>query len=339
MAVGATVMNMLNQDNIEIQEAQINRIKELLRQQNAVIIAHYYTEAIIQRLADETGGCVADSLGMAQFASEHSAQVLVLCGVRFMGETVKIINPEKRVLMPTIAADCSLDIGCPVDEFSEFCHQHPDRTIVVYVNTSAAIKAMADWTVTSSNAVAIVNHLWQRGERILWAPDRYLGDYIYCNTGADMLLWQGSCVVHEKFKADGIVQLKKLYPEAGVLVHPESPASVIELADIVGSTTQLLRASKELPHQVFIVATEEGIFYKMQQQSVHKKFIMAPTMGDGATCKSCGCCPWMKMNTLDGIERCLTVGKDEIHVASTIAMLAQVPLQRMLNFSTNFLHL
>lgn len=313
-------------------EQQIEQIKKLLQQQNAVIIAHFYTNAAIQRLADETGGCVADSLGMAQFGNKHSAQTLVVCGVRFMGETAKILNPEKRILMPTIAATCSLDVGCPADKFADFCLQHPDRTIVVYVNTSAAVKALADWTVTSSNALAIVDFLHKRGEKILWAPDRYLGDYIQKKTGADMLIWQSSCVVHEEFKAEGIKQLKKIYPDAGILVHPESPSEVIALADVVGSTTRLLQASSELPQQTFIVATDAGILYKMQQQSPQKKFIIAPTMGVGAVCKSCAHCPWMQMNTLSGVERCLVVGRDEINVEPDIIRRALVPLTRMLEF-------
>lgn len=313
--------------------AQIARIKELLRQKNAVIIAHFYTDATIQRLADETGGCIADSLGMAQFGNQHAAQTLIVCGVRFMGETAKILNPEKRVLMPTLAADCSLDMGCPAAEFAAFCSQHADRTVVVYVNTSAAVKALADWTVTSSNALAIVEYLQQRGEKILWAPDRYLGNYIQRQTGADMVLWQSSCVVHEKFRADGIMQLKKVYPDAAILVHPESPAAVIVLADVVGSTSQLLKAAQELPQQTLIVATEAGILYKMQQSVPHKKIIIAPTMGVGAECKSCARCPWMLMNTLDGVERCLMDGKEEVLVEAEIALRAVIPLQRMLAFS------
>lgn len=321
-------------DNFAITE-QITRIKKMLQQKDAVVVAHFYTDATIQRLADETGGCVADSLGMAQFGSKHSAQTLIVCGVRFMGETAKILSPEKRILMPAIAADCSLDMGCPASEFALFCRQHPERTVVVYVNTSAAVKALADWTVTSSNALAIVEYLHQRGEKILWAPDRFLGDYIRRKVGADMLLWQSSCVVHERFCAEGILQLKKVYPEAAVLVHPESPAAVIALADVVGSTAQLLSAAQKLSHSTFIVATEGGILYKMQQKVPHKKFIIAPMAGDGAECKSCARCPWMLMNTLDGVERCLTAGRDEICIGADIIERALVPLQRMLEFSAD----
>jgi quinolinate synthase len=327
-------MNTEN-NNAELEQQQIATIKKLLQQKNAVIIAHFYTSAVIQRLAEETGGCVADSLGMAQFGNKHAAKTLVVCGVRFMGETAKILNPEKRILMPTLAATCSLDTGCPSDKFADFCQQHTDRTVVVYVNTSAAVKALADWTVTSSNALAIIDYLHKRGKKILWAPDRYLGDYIQKKTGADMLLWQSSCIVHEEFKAEGIRKLKQVYPEAGVLVHPESPPEVIALADVVGSTTHLLQASHELPHQIFIVATDAGILYKMQQLSPGKKFIVAPTMGAGAVCRSCAHCPWMKMNTLSGVERCLVVGHDEITVESAIIKRVLVPLTRMLQWGSN----
>lgn len=313
---------------------QTSRIKQLLQQKNAVIVAHFYTDAAIQQLADETGGCVADSLGMAQFGNKHPAQTLIVCGVRFMGETAKILNPEKRVLMPSLAADCSLDIGCPATAFAAFCRQHSDRTVVVYVNTSAAVKALADWTVTSSNALAIVEYLHAEcGEKILWAPDRYLGNYIQRKTGADMVLWQSSCVVHEQFRAEGIAQLKKVYPDAAVLVHPESPAAVIALADVVGSTSQLLQAAQELPQQILIVATEAGILYKMQQKMPHKKFIVAPMMGEGAACKSCARCPWMLMNTLDGVESCLVEGNEEVNVDAATVERALIPLRRMLEFS------
>lgn len=308
------------------------RVKDLLKQEDAVLIAHYYTAAILQRLAESTGGCVADSLEMARFGSRHRATTLVVCGVKFMGETAKILNPEKRVLMPTLAADCSLDIGCPADEFAKFCNEHKDRVVVVYANTSAAVKALADWVVTSSNALDIVSYLHSQGKKILWAPDRYLGDYIKRKTGADMLLWQSSCVVHEEFKAEGIKKLKKIHPDAGVLVHPESPSEVVALADFVGSTSQMLKAAQRLPQQIFIVATEAGILYKMQQLMPEKKFIIAPTAGIGAVCKSCARCPWMAMNTLEGIEKCLLTGKPEIQVSPEIRQRALIPLQRMLEF-------
>lgn len=307
-------------------------LKQLLKEKNAVLIAHFYTDPEIQQLADETGGCVADSLEMARFGNKHPATTLVVAGVKFMGETAKILNPEKKVLMPTIAAECSLDLSCPPDKFEKFCKKNPERTVVVYANSSAKVKALADWVVTSSIALDVVRYLHEKGEKIIFAPDRFLGDYIQKQTGADMLLWQGSCIVHEKFKADGIKNLKKVYPDAGVLVHPESPSDVIALADVVGSTSQLLKASHDLPNKIFIVATDEGIFYKMHQLSPEKQFIIAPNAGIGATCISCAHCPWMALNTLEGIEKCLQTGKDEILIDLEISQKALVPLKRMLDF-------
>jgi quinolinate synthase len=309
-----------------------DRITHLLKEKNAVLVAHYYVHPDIQRLADETGGFVGDSLEMAAFGSRTSAKTLIVAGVRFMGETAKILNPEKKILIPTLAADCSLDFCCPAKEFAKFCKDNSDRTAVVYANTSAAVKALADWVVTSSIAIEVIKHLHEEGAKILWASDRYLGSYIQNQTGADMLLWQGSCVVHEKFKAKSILQLKNLYPDAAILVHPEAPATVVELADVVGSTSQLLAASQKMPNDIFIVATEAGILYKMQQKSPHKTFIVAPTNGTGATCKSCAHCPWMAMNTLSGIEDCLLAEKDEILIPSNIIKKAIVPLKRMMEF-------
>ena len=312
--------------------ACLHRIKQLLKEKNTVIVAHFYVHADIQKLADETGGFVGDSLSMAFFGNKTEAATLIVAGVRFMGETAKILNPEKQILMPTLAADCSLDFSCPAQEFAKFCKANSNRTVVVYCNTGAAVKAVADWVVTSSNAVDIVRHLHEKGEKIIWASDRYLGNYIQRKTSADMLIWQGSCVVHEKFKAKGILQLKKLYPEAAILVHPESPQAVVELADIVGSTSQLLAASEKLTNNTFIVATEAGILYKMQQKSPHKTFIIAPTNGTSATCQSCAHCPWMAMNTLEGIERCLLTGKEEVLVPAAIIKKAILPIRKMLGF-------
>ena len=312
-------------------------IKAQLRAKDAVLIAHYYTDPMIQELAEETGGIVSDSLEMARFGNSHSAETLVVAGVKFMGETAKILTPHKRVLMPTLEATCSLDIGCPADQFSAFCDQHPDRTVVVYANTSAAVKARADWVVTSSIALEVVDYLDSQGEKILWAPDKYLGNYVQKETGADMLLWDGSCIVHEEFKAKGIVDLKNIYPEAAVLVHPESPDSVVRLADVVGSTSQLIDAATKLPNQKMIVATDQGIFYKMQQAVPDKELLVAPTGGSGATCRSCASCPWMGMNGLDNLLSCIENGTNEIFVDSKIAQQAIQSLDRMMNFKA--LHL
>ncbi len=318
--------------SLEAKQAYQQRIRECLKAENAVLIAHYYTDADIQELADESGGCVADSLAMAEFGLQHPAQTLVVAGVRFMGETAKILSPHKRVLMPSLEATCSLDLSCPIEAFSRFCDEHSDRVVVVYANTSAAVKARADWVVTSSNALAIIDHLDAEGHKIIWAPDRYLGHYLMQQTQADMLLWQGSCIVHEEFKAQALIDLKADYPAAAVLVHPESPPAVIQEADVVGSTTQLIRAAVELPHETFIVATDRGIFYKMQQAAPHKQFIEAPTAGQGATCKSCAHCPWMAMNDLESLQSCLEQMNNEIVLDAELMDQARIPLQRMLNF-------
>ncbi|WP_257276470.1 MULTISPECIES: quinolinate synthase NadA [unclassified Endozoicomonas] len=313
------------------------QVRELLEQENAVLVAHYYTDPVVQALAEETGGFVADSLEMARFGRDHSADTLVVAGVRFMGETSKILSPHKRVLMPTLEAECSLDIGCPVDEFSAFCDQHPDREVVVYANTSAAVKARADWVVTSSCAVDIVEHLMDQDKKIIWGPDKYLGSYIRKNTGADMLLWNSSCIVHEEFKAKGIEDLKQVYPDAAVLVHPESPDSVVQMADVVGSTSQLLKASQEMQNATFIVATDRGIFYKMQQASPDKSFVEAPTAGSGATCKSCAHCPWMAMNSLEALVQCLEKpGQlNLVKVDGELREKSLIPLNRMLDFTAS----
>jgi quinolinate synthase len=309
------------------------KIKKLLKEQNAVLVAHYYVHPDLQDLAEETGGCVSDSLEMARFGRDHSAKTVVVCGVRFMGETAKILNPEKRVLMPELESECSLDLGCPPDEFNKFCDEHPDRTVVVYANTSAAVKARADWMVTSSIGLKIVEHLHAQSKKILWAPDRHLGNYIQSQTGADMLMWQGSCIVHDEFKTFELEELKKKHPHAKVLVHPESPASVVRLADVVGSTTQIIKAAQTLDATEFIVATDKGIFHKMKAAAPGKIFIEAPTAGNSATCKSCAHCPWMAMNGLANLAEVLENGKNEIQVDAEIGRRAKLSIQRMLDFA------
>ena len=316
------------QANLALRE----RIKTELKRQNAVLVAHYYVDDQIQELADETGGCVSDSLEMARFGYDHPASTVVVAGVRFMGETAKILSPEKRILMLDNDANCSLDIGCPAAEFNEFCDQHPDRTVVVYANTSAAVKARADWVVTSSIALKLVRHLHLQGEKILWAPDRFLGDYVQRQTGADMVLWQGSCIVHEEFKAELLVEMKKKHPRAKVLVHPESPRAVIELADVVGSTSQIIHAARTMDAPEFIVATEAGIFHKMSEAAPGKRFIAAPTGGAGATCVSCAHCPWMKMNDLDRLLSVLQRGDGEIRIDEDIRQRAERSIKRMIEF-------
>jgi len=303
-----------------------------LKAQNAVLVAHYYCDASLQHLAEISGGCVADSLEMARFGNQHQATTILVAGVKFMGETAKILNPEKRILMPTLEATCSLDLGCPISEFDELCNNHPNRKIVVYANTSAAVKARADWVVTSSCALEIIEHLKDNDEKIIFAPDKHLGDYLKRTTDADMLLWDGACIVHEEFKARQLRHMKALHPEAAVLVHPESPQEVIQMADVVGSTSALIKASQTMTNPTFIVATDRGIFYKMQKLCPDKQFIAAPTAGNGATCRSCANCPWMAMNTLERTLLCLEQGINEITIEQDLIYRAVVPLKRMLDF-------
>ncbi|WP_313705562.1 quinolinate synthase NadA [Massilia sp.] len=309
------------------------RIRRLLKEKQAVLVAHYYVDPELQDLAEETGGCVSDSLEMARFGRDHPAKTLVVAGVRFMGETAKILSPEKTILMPDLEATCSLDLGCPADEFAAFCDQHPDRTVVVYANTSAGVKARADWMVTSSIGLDIVKHLHEQGRKILWAPDRHLGSYIQKQTGADMLLWQGSCLVHDEFKGIELDLLKAQHPDAKVLVHPESPANVVAQADVVGSTTQLINAAQTMDATTFIVATDNGILHKMRMAAPGKHFIEAPTAGNSATCKSCAHCPWMAMNGLKNLADALENGANEVFVDPQIGRQAVRAIDRMLDFA------
>ncbi len=308
------------------------RAAELLKAKGAVLVAHYYVDGDLQDLAMETGGCVSDSLEMARFGRDHAAQTLVVAGVRFMGESAKILSPHKQVLMPDLDATCSLDLGCPADAFSAFCDAHPDRTVVVYANTSAAVKARADWMVTSSCALPIVRHLHAQGRKILWAPDRHLGGYIQRETGADMLMWNGACIVHDEFKGVELELLRREHPQARILVHPESPQHVVEQADVVGSTAQLLKAVIEMDAREFIVATDNGMFHRMRQAAPDKVLIEAPTAGNGATCKSCAHCPWMAMNALQGVIDCLEQGQGEIRVDEPVRTQAEGCIRRMLDF-------
>ena len=310
-----------------------DRIRRLLKERNAVMVSHYYVHPDLQDLADETGGLVSDSLEMARFGRDHAAQTLVVSGVRFMGETAKILSPEKRVLMPDLDATCSLDLGCPIDEFSAFCDAHGDRSVVVYANTSAAVKARADWVVTSSCALDIVRALKERGQKILWAPDRHLGGYIQRETGADMVMWNGACIVHDEFKAFELQALIKEHPQARVLVHPESPVEVVALADAVGSTSAILKAAREMDAPEFIVATDNGMMHKLRALNPGKIFIEAPTAGNSATCKSCAHCPWMAMNGLAGLAQVLESGANEVHIDPALGLRARLPIDRMLAFT------
>ena len=308
-------------------------IKEALKENNATLVAHYYVSADLQILAEESGGIVSDSLEMARFGQNSDAETIIVAGVKFMGETAKILSPEKRVLVLDDQATCSLDLSCPINEFSQFCDQNPDHVVVVYANTSAEVKARADWVVTSGSALRVVKKLHSEGKKVLWAPDKHLGHYVQSRTGVEMLMWDGACIVHEEFKAEGLKRLMQLHPEAGVLVHPESPKEVIELADVVGSTTQLINAVASRPESVFIVATDNGIFHKMKEIAPNKKFIEAPTMGEGADCESCAHCNWMAMNTLEKCLDTLITGKNEIRISTKIIEKAQHSIHRLLEFT------
>jgi len=318
----------------EARKALLAECRALLEERGAVLVAHYYVDADIQDLAIETGGTVADSLEMARFGRDHPARTLAVSGVRFMGESAKILSPDKRVVMPRLDANCSLDLGCPPDAFRDFIQQHPERTVVVYANTSVEVKALSDWVVTSSIALKIAEHLAVNGEKILWAPDKHLGDWIARETGADMLLWNAACIVHDEFKGKALEDLRRVHPRAGVLVHPESPRSVIAQADVVGSTSQIIAAAKSMPHQMLIVATDRGIFHKLRQECPHKTIIEAPTAGHGATCRSCAHCPWMAMNELKSLKQSLLdMDAHEIHVDPALGRRAMQPLTRMLDFA------
>ena len=317
----------------EEKEAVKKEIKQLLKEQDAVLVAHYYVDQELQELAEETGGYVSDSLDMAKFGKEHPAKTLIVAGVRFMGETSKILSPEKRILMPTLEAECSLDLSCPIEDFAPYCDAHPDHTVVVYANTSAEVKARADYVVTSGIALDLVSWLGKQGKKILWAPDKHLGNYIQRITGIEMIRWQGDCVVHNEFKTRSLGKLIEKHPDAAVLVHPESPEEIVMLADVVGSTTQIINAAKTLPNKKFIVATDSGIFYKMKQEAPGKEFIEAPTHGEGATCNSCAHCPWMAMNGLHNLLEVLKTGNNEILVDEAVRVKALKSTQRMLNFA------
>jgi quinolinate synthase len=315
-------------------QALKDSIKELLKKNNATLIAHYYVDHQIQALAEEVNGCVSDSLEMAKFGKLSKSNLLVVAGVKFMGETAKILSPEKKVIMPTLEATCSLDIGCPAEDFKNFCSQYPDREIVVYANTSAKVKALADWVVTSSIAVEVIEYLDSLDKKIIWGPDKHLGSYLQTQTDADMVLWDGSCIVHDEFKFDGLQKMMKLHPDAEVLVHPESPKEVVGLADMVGSTSQILSSAKNSKSKKFIVATDKGIFYQLLKNNPNKEFYEAPTAGNGATCKSCSQCPWMGLNSLKNLEEVLKNLDNEIYVDPQVSLQANKSLSRMINFKS-----
>ena len=305
----------------------IEEINRLRREKNAVILAHFYQTSDIQDIADHVG----DSLALAQWAAKTDADIIVLCGVHFMGETAKILCPDKKVLVPDANAGCSLADSCPADEFAEFIKGHPGYKVVSYVNTSAAVKALTDVVVTSTNARQIVES-FPRDEKIIFGPDYNLGNYINSITGRNMLLWNGACTVHEKFSVEKIVELKKIYPRAKVLAHPECKGAVLKLADYVGSTAGILKFAVKDEGNEFIVATESGILHKMQLACPQKVFIPAPP--DDSTC-ACNECQYMRLNTLQKIHDCLLNEQPEILVDAYICEKAVRPIKRMLEISAS----
>lgn len=314
-------------ENRRAEQVLKDKINELKKQKGAVILAHYYQQGPIQDIADHIG----DSLALAQYASTlKDAKIIVLCGVHFMGETAKLLCPDKKVLVPDAAAGCSLADSCPADEFAEFIEKHPGHTVVSYVNTSVGVKALTDILVTSGNARKIIDSL-PADAKIIFGPDRNLGNYINSITGREMVLWDGACHVHEKFSVEKIAELKKEHPQAKVLVHPECKRPVVLLADKVGSTAALLAYAKESDATEFIVATESGILHQMQKDCPEKTFIPAPP-DDASTC-GCNDCSYMKLNTLEKLYRCLLDEIPEITVDPVIADAARKPIERMLELS------
>lgn len=304
----------------------INEINRLRREKNAVIMAHYYQESDIQQIADFIG----DSLALAQQAAKTNADIIVLCGVHFMGETAKIISPGKKVLVPDVNAGCSLADSCPVDRFAAFLKDYPDHKVITYVNTSAAVKALSDVVVTSTNAVAVVNS-FPKDEKIVFGPDRNLGAYINALTGRQMVLWDGACHVHEQFSLQKILQWKQQYPQSKLIAHPECKKAVSDLADFVGSTAALINYVQQEETQSYIVATEAGVLFEMQRRCPGKQFIPAPPQ-DGAC--SCNECAYMRMNTLEKLYLCLQNESPEITVDPEVARKAVVSIDRMLDISS-----
>lgn len=312
--------------------------KAAILKHDALFIAHYYTDPLVQKLAEETGGFIGDSLEMARVGAESPKKIIVVAGVRFMGETAKILSPEKTVLMPDLTAECSLDLCCKPEELERIKQQKQSEglTVVAYANTSAKVKAMSDWIVTSSLAVELADYLSSRHEKILWLPDRHLGSYIANRAQAQVTVWPGRCIVHDSFSAKGIKALKAQHPEAKVLVHPESSAEVVALGDCVGSTSQLLAFAKQDEAKTYIVATESGIFYKIQQACPDKLLLEAPVESrPGADLGGCAKCPWMALNSLAKIIACLETERatHEVLVDEQVRVGALKPLQRMLAFA------
>ena len=300
-------------------------INKLRKEKNALILAHYYQTGDIQDIADYVG----DSLALAQWAAKTDADIIVLCGVHFMGETAKVICPNKKVLVPDMNAGCSLADSCPADKFAQFVKEHPDHTVISYVNTTAAVKAVTDVVVTSTNAKQIVES-FPKDEKIIFGPDKNLGNYINSITNREMLLWDGACHVHEKFSIEKILEMKKQYPDAAILVHPECRGAVVKLADLVGSTAAILKYAVNSDKKDFIVATESGILHEMRKQCPEKNFIPAPP--EDSTC-ACNECNFMRLNSMEKLYNCLKYEWPEIQVDEEIAKEAVKPIKKMLEIS------
>jgi quinolinate synthase len=308
----------------------IDDIARLKRDRKAVILAHYYQDDDIQDVADFIG----DSLQLARQAAATDAEVIVFCGVHFMAETAKILSPQKQVLLPDLNAGCSLSDSCPADRFKAFIDRHPGHTVVTYVNSSAEVKAMSDWCVTSSNAVAVVNAI-PRLQPIIFAPDQYLGDWVMRETGREMVLWQGSCEVHENFSQNAIIDLQQQYPDCVTLVHPECPLPIRALADVVGSTKQLLEAVKNgNPKGTYLVVTEPGIIHQMKKFAPLATFLETPlvaTSTDKGSCTTCNTCPHMRLNTLEKLRDCLLNRSPELDLDPALIARARLPIERMIS--------
>jgi quinolinate synthase len=303
----------------------VRDILRMKKEKNAIVLAHYYQESEIQAIADFVG----DSLALAQWAAETDAAAIVLCGVNFMGETAKILSPQKRVFVPDLNAGCSLAESCPADRFKEFIDEHPDHLVVSYVNTTAAVKTLTDVVVTSTNARQIVES-FPAETKMIFGPDKNLGNYINSITGRNMVLWDGACHVHERFSLEKILSLKKAYPEAVVLAHPECKTVILKIADFVGSTSALLNYSTRSPAQTFIVATESGILHEMRKKNPDKTFIPAPP--NDSTC-ACNECSFMKLNTMEKLYNCLKYESPEIFIDEEVIQKAVKPIRRMLELS------
>lgn len=306
-------------------ESEIARLK---REMNAVILAHYYQEDEIQDIADFIG----DSLDLSRKAAATDAEVIVFCGVKFMAETAKILSPDKTVLLPDLKAGCSLEYSCPPDQFKAFREAHPDHIALTYINCSAEVKALSDIIVTSTNARAIVEQISQ-DQKIIFAPDKFLGGYLSKTLGREMLCWDGSCIVHERFSEQELVKLKVRQPNAHVIAHPECPEALLNHADHIGSTSSLLGFTAERPGEQFIVLTEPGIIHQMKQRSAGSQFFPVPGMAEGGACVSCNSCPYMKLNTLDKLYLCMRDRGPEIHLSDALIKAAYSPLAKMLEMS------